>query len=105
MFLCRHVALDEVRPENRLLYFYTGQGYERGAEREHRVGALLVVENHTMRCQVDPARLLALEFWSILVVKVQSDIVTEQQDAETKKEDREPSRKVLSINHIYLSPA
>lgn len=81
MLLCLHKALDEVRAEHRLFNLHTGQGDEWGAEGHHRIVAFFVVENHSMRRQVNPSRLLSPELLPVLTVEVHVDIVTEQQDA------------------------
>lgn len=82
VLLRRHIALDEVGPEHGLLHFDTGQCYEWGAEREEGIGCLLVVENHSMRRQVDASHLLALEFVGAVPCEVDLDVVAEQQDPE-----------------------
>lgn len=77
VLLCCDQALDAVRPEHGLLDLHAGQGHKGRAEREHGIGGLFIVENHSMCRQVHPSRLLALELGLVLVVKVHGDVVAE----------------------------
>jgi len=69
------------RPFARLESTHVFHGHEGEAEALHGVSLLLVVEDHPVGGQVEPALLLALEDGAVLAAEAHADLVAEEYDA------------------------